>query len=327
MSSNGNSRNQSGSARKRSLKEDRGAAAGSSSSASASKAKEPKSSSFDIVALATGLLKLYFLAVFLKKAYTIRLHAIKEYGRVIHEFDPWFNFRATEYLYHNGAERFFKWFDYMAWYPLGRPVGTTIYPGLQFTSVFITRFLERFPSYTMSLNDVCVFVPAWFGSITSLLTGLLTYEVFGSLSSFMLATAAMSMVPAHLMRSVGGGYDNESIALSAMLLTFYMWVCSLRSDSRALPFGILSGVAYIYMVAAWGGYVFVLNMVGIHAAVIVLMGRFSRKLHVAYSAFYFVGTLGAIQIPVVGLTPLRVRKNLRETQMRMKMRLQPSLSS
>ena len=29
-------------------------------------------------------------------AYHIRLHAIEEYGPVIHEFDPYFNYRATE---------------------------------------------------------------------------------------------------------------------------------------------------------------------------------------------------------------------------------------
>lgn len=29
-------------------------------------------------------------------AYKIRLHAIEEYGPVIHEFDPYFNWRATE---------------------------------------------------------------------------------------------------------------------------------------------------------------------------------------------------------------------------------------
>ena len=29
-------------------------------------------------------------------AYNIRLHAIREYGPVIHEFDPYFNYRATE---------------------------------------------------------------------------------------------------------------------------------------------------------------------------------------------------------------------------------------
>jgi dolichyl-diphosphooligosaccharide--protein glycosyltransferase len=66
-------------------------------------------------------------------AYDIRMHALRTYGYVIHEFDPWFNFRATQYLADNGLSRFFKWFDYMSWSPLGRPVGTTIYPGIYYT--------------------------------------------------------------------------------------------------------------------------------------------------------------------------------------------------
>ena len=31
-----------------------------------------------------------------KFAFDIRIYAIKNYGYVIHEFDPWFNYRATE---------------------------------------------------------------------------------------------------------------------------------------------------------------------------------------------------------------------------------------
>ena len=33
---------------------------------------------------------LYAMSVAIGKAYDIRLHAIKTYGYVIHEFDPWF---------------------------------------------------------------------------------------------------------------------------------------------------------------------------------------------------------------------------------------------
>ena len=29
----------------------------------------------------------------------IRMLAVHNYGYVIHEFDPWFNFRATQYMY------------------------------------------------------------------------------------------------------------------------------------------------------------------------------------------------------------------------------------
>ena len=156
-----------------------------------------------------------------------------------------------KYLYWNGWERFTKWFDYKSWYPLGRPVGTTIYPGMQVTSVWIKNHL--LPDW--SINDICCFVPAWFGVLASLVTGLIAYEAsipvnscqsvfsfardlikgeisepvlpketqrYGLPSSFLglfspalecfVATMGlMAVVPAHLMRSIGGGYDNEAI--------------------------------------------------------------------------------------------------------------------
>jgi dolichyl-diphosphooligosaccharide--protein glycosyltransferase len=220
-------------------------------------------------------------------AYDIRLYAIKNYGLVIHEFDPWFNFRATQYLLDNGLYKFFHWFDYMSWYPLGRPVGTTIYPGMQMTSVGIYHTLEAMgKEWAMSINDICVYVPAWFGVSATTFLGLLAGECSGSWSAGAFAAFIMSIVPAHIMRSVGGGYDNESIAMTAMCMTFYCWCRSLRdcpntkngqATRDSYVWGAITGVAYIYMVAAWGGFVFVLNLIGLHAAVLVALGRYSSK--------------------------------------------------
>lgn len=77
----------------------------------------------------------------------------------------------------------------------------------------------------------------------------------------------MALVPAHIMRSVAGGFDNEAIAVAAMVLTFYLWCRAVRSES-SWPLGAAAAIAYVYMVAAWGGYTFVLNLVGLHAAVL-----------------------------------------------------------
>lgn len=291
---------------------------------------------------------LYGIGFFLFYAYQIRLQAINEYGPVIHEFDPYFNWRATQYLYENGAKKFFKWFDHMVWYPLGRPVGTTIYPGMQFIAVFIKRYIV---GDNMSLNDVCCYIPAWFGVIASFLVGCIAYEaslpvntggnifgvildalhgkyagdksmmtkgkarVFGmpspAVECAMFAMGFMGVVPAHLMRSVGGGYDNESVAVTAMTLTFFLWMRSLRNGEKySHLFGVLAGVAYFNMAAAWGGYVFVLNLIGAHAAFLVLFGRFSTKVYLAYTFFYVVGTSLAIQIPVVGWSPLKSLEQL-----------------
>lgn len=39
---------------------------------------------------------LYGIKHFLHQAYIIRMQAIEEFGPVIHEFDPYFNWRATQ---------------------------------------------------------------------------------------------------------------------------------------------------------------------------------------------------------------------------------------
>lgn len=170
-------------------------------------------------------------------------------------------------------------------------VGTTIFPGMQFTAVWLKNNVPALSEW--SLNDVCCYIPAWFGVIASTLVGLMAYEVSlpvntqhnavmwiadaiqghyrpvsppdKSINSYpwlspaakagMFAMAMMAIVPAHLTRSMGGGYDNESIAVSAMCLTFYCWVRALRSTNGVVMaglWGILTGLAYFYMVAAWG---------------------------------------------------------------------------
>ena len=89
-----------------------------------------------------------------------------------------------------------------------------------------------------------------------------------------------------------------------MVMVFYMWTRSLR-NACSWPIGALAGLAYVYMVAAWGGYTFVINMVGLHAAVLLLCGRFTPSVYKAYTLFFVIGTIGAMQVPVVAWTPLK----------------------
>jgi dolichyl-diphosphooligosaccharide--protein glycosyltransferase len=261
-----------------------------------------------IVELLFISLKISALLVFFWSAYKIRLHAVTEYGRVIHEFDPWFNFRSTQYLAENGWTAFFHWFDHRSWYPLGRPVGTTIYPGMQIVSVVLWKVLN-WVGVEMSLNDVCVFVPAWFGVSATAFLALLTTETTGSTSAGVASAGIMAIIPAHIMRSVAGGYDNESVAITAMMMTFYFWCRALRNDESwwiAFP----TAFAYIFMVAAWGGYIFVINMIGIHVLLLLVMGRHTTKLWKVYTIVYVLGTLGATRVPVVGWAPLKSMEQL-----------------
>lgn len=53
----------------------------------------------------------------------------------------YFNYRTTRFLVEEGFYNFHNWFDDRAWYPLGRIIGGTIYPG-RWDDLFNTRLLE-----------------------------------------------------------------------------------------------------------------------------------------------------------------------------------------
>jgi dolichyl-diphosphooligosaccharide--protein glycosyltransferase len=116
----------------------------------------------------------------------------------------------------------------------------------------------------------------------------------------------MGLCPASLTRSVGGGFDNEAVAILPMMLTMYFWVRSLRGhDERSHRYGCLAGLMFFYLASCWAGYIFVLNLIALHAFGLVLMGRYTAKLYYSYSLFYIVGILLSMQLPIIGFTPVR----------------------
>lgn len=70
-------------------------------------------------------------------AFFCRLFSVVRYESVIHEFDPWFNYRTTRYLVQEGIYQFHNWFDDMSWYPLGRFIGGTLYPVRSVRSILL----------------------------------------------------------------------------------------------------------------------------------------------------------------------------------------------
>lgn len=106
-----------------------------------------------------------------------RLFSVIRYESIIHEFDPWFNYRATHYMVENGYYNFLNWFDERAWYPLGRIVGGTVYPGLMLTSGAIHWILNSL-HLTVHIREICVFLAPFFSGLTAIATYLLTKELW-----------------------------------------------------------------------------------------------------------------------------------------------------
>lgn len=242
-------------------------------------------------------------------AVSSRLFSVIRFESIIHEFDPWFNYRATRYLVHHSFYEFLNWFDDKTWYPLGRVTGGTLYPGLMVTSAVIYRAL-RLLGLPVDVRNICVLLAPAFSGITAAATYLLTLEISQGVKGLkyrktaaLLSAFFMSIVPGYISRSVAGSYDNEAIAITLLMVTFYLWIKSVHGGS--VFYGCLAALSYFYMVSAWGGYVFITNMIPLHVFVLLLMGRFSYKLYTAYCTWFVLGTVMSMQIPFVGFLPIR----------------------
>jgi dolichyl-diphosphooligosaccharide--protein glycosyltransferase len=146
-----------------------------------------------------------------------------------------------------------------------------------------------------------------FSALTAWATYMFTKEMKDA-SAGLLAAAFIGIVPGYISRSVAGSYDNEAIAIFLLMFTFFCWIRALKLGSAL--YGTVAAVFYFYMVAAWGGYVFITNMIPLHALVLVLMGRFSDRLYVAYSSWYAIGTLASMQVPFVGFQPVSTSEHM-----------------
>lgn len=202
----------------------------------------------------------------------------------------------------HGFYPFWDWFDDRTWHPLGRVTGGTLYPGLMVTSGVIYHIL-RLLSLPVDIRNICVLLAPACSGLTALAMYLLTSEMSNSPSAGLLAAAFMGITPGYISRSVAGSYDNEAIAIFLLVFTFYLWIKAVKVGS--IMWGALAALFYGYMVSAWGGYVFITNLIPLHVFVLILMGRFSTRVYVAYTTWYALGTLASMQVPFVGFLPIR----------------------
>ncbi|VFQ63048.1 unnamed protein product [Cuscuta campestris] len=243
-----------------------------------------------------NVFSLFILILIGVLAFSIRLFSVIKYESVIHEFDPYFNYRVTQFLTKNGIYDFWNWFDDRTWYPLGRVIGGTVYPGLTLTAGTLWWLLNSL-NIPLSVETVCVFTAPIFSAFASWATYLLTKEVKGTGAGLM-AAALLGMVPSYISRSVAGSYDNEAVAIFALIFTFYLYIKTLNTGS--LFYATLNAIAYFYMVCSWGGYTFIINLIPMHVLLCIVTGRYSPRLYIAYAPLVILGTLLASLVPVVG---------------------------
>ena len=91
--------------------------------------------------------------------------------------------------------------------------------------------------------------PLHHSGFTAVAAFLLTREVWNSRAG-LLAACFIAIVPGYISRSVAGSYDNEGIAIFALLFTYFLWLKSVKTGS--VFWSTCASLSYFYMVS--GGW-------------------------------------------------------------------------
>ena len=178
----------------------------------------------------------------------------------LHEFDPFFNYRATEYLVNNGFEKYFQWNDDLSWYPVGRDVTGTSQIMLHITTAVIYFIFQNF----VNLYDFTILFPIIVGSLTSTVIFAFVRKLFGT-SSGLIASILFAVSIPILTRGQLGWFKSEPLGLFLGILASYLFLSALTTNNFKIKISksFFSAMLMIIGLSSWGGNLFFLVPLGI----------------------------------------------------------------
>ena len=200
------------------------------------------------------------------------------WGYTLSEFDPYFHYDVTEHIVANG---FASWIEYetdRSWYPGGRHIGRTSFPGLPMTSAALHHGLQLL-GIQASVLDVCILFPVLLAALTVVVAFLLGREVGGN-GVGLLAALFLAVTPAYIGRTTLGFFDTETVGIFGLLLVFLFYTRALKlNEPRCqLANGVAAGLALGYVLASWGASRYPLSLVALFTFLLLLTGRYRRRL-------------------------------------------------
>ena len=173
-----------------------------------------------------------------------------QFGYELNEFDPFFNYRATQYILDNGINEYFEWNDSLSWYPDGRNVSGSSQVFLHLTAAS-TYWIFGGGS---DLYDFTILFPTIFGSLSAIVIFALV-RVIGGTSAGLFSALLFSISLPILIRSPLGWFKSEPLGLFLGLLAVYLLLSGINSHNKkiALVKLIVAGIFTASSISAWGG--------------------------------------------------------------------------
>ena len=175
------------------------------------------------------------------------------YGFELFEFDPFFNYRATEYILENGTDAYFNWIDEKSWHPFGGNVSETSQVTLHLTAASLYPIFN----FGSSLYDFTILLPLVVGSLTAIAVFAFV-RVLGGTTAGLFAALIFSISIPIFTRGLIGWFKSEPLGLFFAFIAMYLFVSGLKFNKgkTSLIKLIIAGFFLSLGLSAWGGILF-----------------------------------------------------------------------
>ena len=208
-----------------------------------------------------------------------------QYGNELNEFDPFFNFRATEYIVENGFSNYFEWHDEKSWYGVdGRNISESSQTMLHITTAITYEIFGG----NLLLYDYTILFPAIIGSLSVIIIfGLV--RIFAGTTAGLIASLLFAVSLPIILRGTIGWFKSEPLGIFYGLFGLYLFLSAIRSENKkfAVLKIIFAGIIMAFGMASWGGNQFFIIPIGLF----ILTLPFVKKDHkfLLWSIPLFVG--------------------------------------
>ena len=241
--------------------------------------KAEKSPNYTRYLLIIGILALSF-----SLSATLRILPL-DYGFELMEFDPFFNYRATEFIVENGLPAYFEWNDDLSWHPHGRDVSATSQVILHASGATLYQIFGM----GSSLYDFTILFPVVISSVTTVIIFALVRTIGGTTAG-LLASLFFAISPIIIMRGSLGWFKSEPLGLFYGLLAVYLLLSGMKSDKGKVSLAKIVGASILlaFGLASWGGIQFFILPIGIFFLVLPFVRKDNK--FIVWTSIIFLST-------------------------------------
>jgi len=243
-----------------------------------------KSSHYGRYLLIIGILVISFSLSFTLRALPL------EYGFELGEFDPFFNYRATQFMVENGLPAYLEWHDDLTWHPYGRDISATSQVMLHTSAATLYQIF----GLGSSLYDFTIMFPVVVSSLTAIVIFVLVRTIGGTTAG-LFASLFFAVSPIIILRGSIGWFKSEPLGLFYGLLAVYLLISGIKSDKGKVSVAKIvgAGIVLAFGLASWGGTQFFILPIGLFFLALPFLRKDNKFIiwtSVIFTSVFFLAT-------------------------------------